>query len=180
LSLFGIQMEIDLTQLDADGVRVAEAFGPDDLADDAGAGRYEPVRADLAVWLRPEGASVRATGEVTAVIRAECDRCLKPFEVDVAGRFDQRYVWGAPPAGADGESEVEVTELDLERLAGPEFDTRALAREQIDLAAPIRFVCSEGCLGLCPTCRADRNETACDCDVPADPRWDALRDLKKH
>jgi uncharacterized protein len=180
LSLFGILMEIDLTQLEAEGVRVREAIGPRELGSGDQSGRVEPLRAELSVWLRRERGSVRATGELAAAVRAECDRCLKPLEVEVAGRFDQRYVWGdAGEAGAE-ETEVELAELDVDRLAGPVLDTRDLAREQLELAVPIRIVCSEGCKGLCPVCGADRNATDCGCEASAtDPRWAALEDFKK-
>ena len=67
-----------------------------------------------------------------------------------------------------------------ERLATPVIDTRALAREQLELAAPIRVVCSENCLGLCPSCGKDLNAGPCGCDAePVDPRWEALKDFKK-
>jgi DUF177 domain-containing protein len=173
-------MEIDLTQLDTEGVRVREAYGPDELAGGGLADRYEPVGANLSVWLRSDGGCVRATGDLDAVIRAECDRCLKPVEVAVDARFDQRYVWGAQPEPVDDEAEVDASELDVDRLEGPTFDMRALAREQLELAAPIRVVCSDACKGLCPTCGADLNATDCGCDAtPTDPRWDALKSLRK-
>ena len=34
------------------------------------------------------------------------------------------------------------------------------------------------CLGLCPTCGADRNESECDCVAPVDPRWANLDVLR--
>lgn len=172
-----MQMEIDLTQLESDGVRVREAFGPDELGG-PDASRLEPLRAELAAWVRPERGAVRATGDLAASIRAECDRCLGPVDLDVAGRFDQRYVWGAVDAGAE-EHEIGAADLDVERLSGTTLDTRDLALEQIELAAPIRIVCSDACLGLCPECRANRNTTDCGCETaPVDPRWDALKNLK--
>jgi uncharacterized protein len=172
-------MEIDLTQLETDGVRIAESFGPRELAGGDGSARYEPLRADLSAWLRPEGGSVRATGELRASVRAECDRCLKRLEVDVDGSFDQRYVWGGGDETVLEEREVELSELDVERLAAPTLDTRALALEQLLLAAPIRVVCSDACRGLCARCGADLNATTCDCDrAVTDPRWDALKSLK--
>jgi uncharacterized protein len=47
------------------------------------------------------------------------------------------------------------------------------------LDAPIAPVCRQDCAGLCPTCGIDRNVATCDCLVAvADPRWDALSQLK--
>ena len=171
-------MEIDLTELTTEGVRVDEALGGDDLAGDAASERAVPLDARLAAWVRPETGGARVTGEIEATVRAECDRCLKPVEVAVSGGFDQRYIWSGGLETAPSLL-VEADALDVERLAAPVLDTRALAREQIELNVPIRVVCAEDCAGLCPICRADRNVAACDCEqAPGDPRWDALRKLK--
>jgi uncharacterized protein len=172
-------MEIDLTHLDTDGVRVSEAFGGEELVAESPDERYRPLRAELAAWVRRERALARATGDLAATIRTECDRCLKPLDLEVANAFDQRYVWGGEAAAGE-EAEVDLGELDVERLATPVIDTRALAREQLELAAPIRVVCSENCLGLCPSCGTDLNAGPCGCDAePVDPRWEALKDFKK-
>lgn len=173
-------MEIDLTQLEPEGVRVGESFGPEELRGGDGADRFEPLGAELTAWVRPEGGRVRASGSIRARVRAECDRCLKPVEAEVAGEFDQRYLWGAR-GEATPETEVDPAELDLERLPEPLLSTRDMAREQVELLAPIRFLCSEECAGLCPVCRADLNLGSCGCETePADPRWDALKELKKN
>jgi len=43
---------------------------------------------------------------------------------------------------------------------------------------PLVPLCAPSCQGLCPRCGVNRNETECGCaEAPADPRWDALRDL---
>jgi uncharacterized protein len=53
-------------------------------------------------------------------------------------------------------------------------------REQVLLAAPVKVVCRENCKGICAQCGKNLNEGACDCaPAVADPRWHALRDLKK-
>ena len=39
-------------------------------------------------------------------------------------------------------------------------------------------LCRPDCLGLCPTCGADRNEEPCTCAEPGDPRWAALDVLR--
>jgi uncharacterized protein len=49
-------------------------------------------------------------------------------------------------------------------------------REAWLLAVPGFVTCRDGCRGLCPTCGADRNETACGCaERVVDERWAALR-----
>ena len=172
-----MQMEIDLTELDPDGVRVAETFMGEQLATGNG-DRVEPLRADIEAWVRPEKGLARATGRISARVRGECDRCLKATEVEIVGEFDQRYVWGAA-AAEESEAEVDPSELDIELLETPRLDVQELAREQFELNAPMHLLCTETCLGLCPVCHANRNEVACGCEADEiDPRWDALKSLK--
>src|SRR5437868_6134084 len=125
-------MRIDLSQLGPEGRTVEETYGPGDLE---GGGRsrdgglWEPLRIDLRAQIRPEGRFVRATGGITAEVRAECDRCLKSMTVEVSERFDQRYgVSGADPVrGRDGEAELSEGELDVVALGSGILDTRDLA-----------------------------------------------------
>jgi uncharacterized protein len=84
---------------------------------------------------------------------------------------------GAEPAG-----EAEVTDDDAALFACPEgkADLTALATEQIYLALPLKPLCSEACLGLCPQCGQNRNRAACDCQREAiDPRLAPLLQFKK-
>lgn len=162
-------------------MRVEEVFDAEALDGAEALERVVPLRTEIRAWVRPERGVVRVSGDLTARVRAECDRCLKPMEIDVDGRFDQRYEVAGAARGAGGpETEIPVGELDLELLDAPVLDTKALALEQIELHAPIRTVCSETCAGLCPTCGADLNTTACGCETqPTDPRWDALKKFEK-
>jgi uncharacterized protein len=172
-----MQMEIDLTELEPDGVRVAETFATGQLVT-GGDDRVEPLRAEIEAWVRPEKGLARASGRIRARVRGECDRCLKPTEVDLVADFDQRYTWDAS-AVESGEAEVDPSQLDIELLESPRLDVLALAREQFELAAPMHIVCAESCRGLCPVCHADRNEVSCACEADEiDPRWDALKNLK--
>ena len=71
----------------------------------------------------------------------------------------------------------DVYELDPRAL---ELDLRPAIREEWLLAAPSFALCREDCKGLCPRCGADLNDGSHDCSQQeADPRWDALRKLKK-
>ena len=62
-----------------------------------------------------------------------------------------------------------------------------VCREDILLAMPSRFKCSETCKGICPGCGANLNREKCRCsakkkknkkDNPADNVWGALDQLK--
>ncbi|MDP9463474.1 MAG: DUF177 domain-containing protein, partial [Actinomycetota bacterium] len=72
-----------------------------------------------------------------------------------------------------------ITDPDAFAIVGDQIDLVAMVRENILLDAPVAPLCRPDCAGLCPTCGIDRNTATCDCvSVVADPRWDALSQLK--
>ena len=69
--------------------------------------------------------------------------------------------------------------VDLFPLDGPVVDLAEVAREQVDLALPLRVLCRDDCRGLCPGCGADLNREACRCtSVGGDERFAGLARLK--
>lgn len=62
-------------------------------------------------------------------------------------------------------------------LDGMRLNLDELVSEDIYLALPPRFLCNDDCKGLCPVCGVDLNVEKCLCTEPADPRWDALKEL---
>ena len=123
----------------------------------------DPLTIDLR--LESLSAGIVASGRVRGRWRAVCSRCLTALEdgFDLALR--------------------EVFEDDP-----IEEETDPLRHDEIDLEQPIRDLvvpelpavplCDEACLGLCPSCGANRNDSPCDCgNESRDPRWDALRAL---
>lgn len=114
---------------------------------------------------------VRVVGTLGVTLRVACRRCLDeipwPLKIDFDLRFDPSV----------DESEEEGAVFALERDAASLDLVRPL-REELALAVPDYPVCEDGCLGLCPVCGIDRNETVCECGrSEADPRWDVLRQL---
>lgn len=114
---------------------------------------------------------VRVVGRLSTTLRVPCRRCLEdtgwPVEVDFDLRFD--------PAVREWEEQEGVYGLDPDAAT---LDLVRPLREELLLALPEYPVCRDGCLGLCPICGSDLNESACDCRrEEADPRWDALREL---
>lgn len=108
-----------------------------------------------------------------------CVRCLTPIVERVTSEL-RLLVLNRPPEPLEGE--VELSSDDLEVLYWPEevLDTTRILHEQLQLNVPMRTLCKEDCLGLCPTCGRNRNESTCDCEAsPADPRWEVLRGLKE-
>jgi uncharacterized protein len=115
---------------------------------------------------------VRVKGRLMLTLGVECGRCLKevdwPLEIEFDFRFD--------PSVRESDEEEGVFALDAE---APDLDLIRPLREELALASPEYPVCQDGCLGLCPICGADLNESvSCGCSrAEPDPRWDVLRTL---
>lgn len=112
------------------------------------------------------------TGHLAGSTVGSCRRCLVDVTASVSDELSALF---AEP-GLD-----EADEDDVYPLAGNArtIDLRAAVREAWLLAVPAFVTCREECLGLCPTCGADRNEVACACGAGhSDARWDALRALR--
>jgi uncharacterized protein len=110
-----------------------------------------------------------------------CSRCVEPYPFANSSPFHVRF---RPRPQASGESEeVEITdeeELDVEYYSERAVPLKDLALEQVQLSIPMKPLCDEKCLGLCPACGANRNRESCKCEAPvADARWGALQGIRE-
>lgn len=142
----------------------------------------EPVRlggASFQVSL-PEGVSLsvdRVAGgylvkvALEASVYGPCLRCLKETRFDIHAE-QQEFA----PTTQDAWDESELSQF----ITNLVVDVDALAREALVLALPFQPLCDEECKGLCPQCGADLNREVCRCqEDDLDPRWEALRGLKR-
>ncbi len=124
--------------------------------------------------------NIRLIGEFAGDFESNCARCLEPVPAHVERQFDLIY----RPLGSDRRAdEVSITEAETEigYYQGEGMELADSLREQVLLALPIRFVCREDCKGICPGCGKNLNEGSCGCvQKMTDPRWDALKELKKN
>ncbi|MDT7897951.1 MAG: hypothetical protein OXFUSZZB_002530 [Candidatus Fervidibacter sp.] len=146
------------------------------LTDDSD--EWVPVTGE-ATGTNVDGRYVLVTGKVTGIVTLECSRCLThftealeaPFEAQCDIRTFHLLAEGLPVA--EGE---EITAI----FDANSADLWELARQAIVLHLPMRPLCRPDCKGLCPYCGANLNETPCDCQPPADPRWAALETLMRN
>jgi uncharacterized protein len=120
-----------------------------------------------------------ADGTVSFTADLNCSRCAEPYPIANTSTFHVRF---RPRPVASLNEEVEITdeeELDVEFYSEPAIPLRDLALEQIQLSIPMKPLCDENCLGLCPTCGANRTRESCSCETSIiDERWGALKDLR--
>ncbi len=123
------------------------------------------------------------TGKMSFSGLVECARCL----TDVPFTRTADVSWTFAPSHR--QRELEGEELEERELLDGDIDITwyddlqvpfdPLIEEQVQLEIPMKPLCRPDCKGLCPSCGADRNVTACSCVKPSDERWDALKTLTR-
>jgi uncharacterized protein len=117
---------------------------------------------DVHLTFSREGGHHVVEGGLSGRIQVRCDRCLEAYSHGVQSEF--RLLLSSPlPESVGSEIALSEEDMSVEFLADDEVDIDHLVREQIYLTLPIKFLCREGCQGLCPVCGANLNREACRC-----------------
>lgn len=108
-------------------------------------------------------------GKIDGKITLECDRCTKSidykFNIDANEKFSNNYI--------DNEDDLYI-------FRGDTIDLGDVVKNIIVLNLPMKYICSEGCKGLCPNCGTDLNTTQCGCNNEIiDPRLEGLKKFLK-
>jgi len=109
-----------------------------------------------------------------------CSRCVEPYPFASSSSFHLRFRPRPVPQQESNELEIAPEELDVEFYTDRSVSLRDLALEQIQLSIPMKPLCEENCLGLCPQCGANRSRESCNCESSiVDERWGALREMRQ-
>ena len=114
-------------------------------------------------------------GSLETVAQVECARCLGSYDLPIYGSLE--FVVSTPEVREQQAAEaVDSEEYVFMNANNQTVDMDEVVREAMLLELPMKPICSESCLGLCPKCGANRNETACGCVIEEiDPRWEGLK-----
>jgi uncharacterized protein len=121
-------------------------------------------------------------GSATFQDDLRCSRCLEPYPFANTSGFHVRFRPRPEASSAEENEEIEITEdeLDVEFYTERAIPLRDLAVEQVQLSIPMKPLCEENCLGLCPQCGANRNRENCSCETSIrDERWGALHEIRE-
>lgn len=122
------------------------------------------------------GESLTASGSTSFAVRHECVRCLKSFKSSFSVDFGFILQKGEPNSQEEAEAEAIIW---IKEEAGL-LDLSDEIRDHVLLEIPMNPVCSDDCVGLCPSCGKNLNTDTCTCTgAPGDSRWDALRELNQ-
>lgn len=173
---------IDFDDIDENGPRSYQAtfeLSPADLQRDDVTG-VGPVTIDAHVDQGDGAGTYKVDGQVAFTADYECARCLEPYPIANTSAFHLTFAPRPEASEEDEEVEVGPDELDVEFYSERVVPLKQLAAEQIQLSIPMKPLCEESCLGLCPQCGANRNREVCSCQSSAgDERWGALQDIRE-
>ena len=129
---------------------------------------------------RVKGKITDSAGYMRLILKAElayvgeCARCLDK----VTGTFSLDFERTVVPEGTLTEEKLEENVDEYIVLDGGELYPDDAVREELLLNFPKKLLCSEDCLGLCPTCGKPKKEGECGCQTKEiDPRLAVLKKL---
>jgi uncharacterized protein len=122
------------------------------------------IRGSVKLFRTSDGLWVTATLESS--LPCTCSLCLEEYTQPIELVIDEE----TQSAGALKEEEGERLRIDDDIL-----NLTEAVRQYLEIAPPMKPLCSPGCKGICPGCGANLNDGACGCEAgPRDPRWEAL------
>ena len=170
----GSRMELNVSQLLMEPSGASRRYDLDDSIDFVE--NFGSVSIRGSVNLLRTNKSIWVSAALHSTIDSECGRCLAYYPHPVHLEVQEEYVpflipvTGeriVPPEGSD------ICMIDDNHI----LDLTSVVREYATLAAPMKPLCAQECLGLCTHCGSDLNRTDCGCDMPIDPRWSPLLQL---
>lgn len=133
---------------------------------------FSEVHADVALDKTPNQIALHVAVHTAAGFT--CDRCTAPFASPVNASYRMHYIWNDEDA-----SQYDVAEVQIIPQGSKIIDITEDVRQTVLIAVPLKLLCREDCLGLCPQCGTDLNQGPCDCKpVEMDSRWEKLRALQ--
>ena len=128
--------------------------------DDPVLGLDKPLKVDAELYRA--GKRFILKGKLSGGVLITCDRCLEAYNRDIVYGFNVSLV---RPTSDPENMEVELIEEDMSVafVNEEEIDLDDIIREQVYLALPIKYLCNDNCMGLCPECGMNLNMNKCQC-----------------
>lgn len=131
----------------------------------------QPFREPVAVRgeVRNRAGLVTIQAEASFRYHTLCDRCLKEISEPMTAAIENTLA--REVAGDEPDEHIIVCRDET-------LDMDELVRTNVTLSLPMKHLCSEDCLGLCPVCGKDLNEGSCGCKIDnVDPGLTKLKDF---
>ncbi len=175
-------MLLSIQELEVRKISFDSAYPPGKLDfSSTGLRQLTPLHAiGEAEILENSGGQIRVRGRLAVSVEADCDRCLgtAPYQLDAP--FDLFYQPSSIIDEDEDEIEIDENTAEIGFYEGAGIQLEDVLQEQVVLLLPVQRLCSEDCLGICPVCGKNRNESGCHCTAAlADDRWSGLKQFKK-
>ncbi len=136
-------MKIDIRQITSEELTLSEQFTPGVLDLETDIIKFRsPIKAKAQVTKISNAVTIFLNLE--ALMLSNCSRCLNEIEIG----FKKSATLNYPANNSE-----------------PIIDLDPDIREEIILDYPIKPLCSQDCLGLCPKCGKNLNEGGCTCGI---------------
>ncbi|OGS27615.1 MAG: hypothetical protein A2297_04260 [Elusimicrobia bacterium RIFOXYB2_FULL_48_7] len=119
---------------------IESSYEDSSLAENLNFKLKKPINIRFSLALSSDLISFNLAAEGTAVF--ECDRCLEDFDYKL---------------GIDESSTIPLSDF------GESIDITEELRQNVSLDLPVKKICRENCLGLCPVCGKNKNSENCGC-----------------
>ncbi len=131
-----------------------------------------PENAKVEGFITDDAGYMRLHLTATLPYRGECARCLDPVE----GVFTLDFERTVAAEGTISEEQLEENEDSYVMIRDGKLDVDEPLREELLVSFPMRLLCDEDCLGLCPKCGRPKREGDCGCpEKEIDPRLAILK-----
>lgn len=148
---------------------VDERFSIDDKVGEGIRGAVRLMCTDKGIWV---------SAELELQLSMTCSRCLTNYRQPVSFAIDEEFLPVVDIISGEPLPRAERTGETFTIDQRHDLDLGEAARQCIIMNRPMKPLCNEECLGICPTCGKDRNRSLCQCAVgPADERWSHLAEL---
>jgi len=118
------------------------------------------LRGAARIW--KVGRSIMIKGTIQTTLGLECVRCLEAFTHPLVSSFELT-LFPSQEAPTEEEKELEQDDMELGFYEGGEIHLSEIACEQVFLEIPYQPLCRENCIGLCPVCGKNLNQSSCEC-----------------
>jgi uncharacterized protein len=169
-------MDMNVSQLLRDPIGATRDFHIDEEVNITGDGKNHKIQGDCHMLRTQRSILVKCA--LNTEVELMCSRCLGKFRHPLKIKFEEEFLptldvtSGTPLPQPEESGAFTIDEQHT-------LDLTEAIRQYSLLAIPMKSLCKEDCVGLCPTCGKNLNQGKCDCPAPdTDPRWSRLAELK--
>jgi len=113
------------------------------------------------------GDDVFVQSRIETSLSHSCCRCLESYDLPINTELQVLFVPEKPPQNLRRDVRrpmVDDEDGKVTRYRGKVIDLSGEIMNAIRLCLPMKPLCDQYCLGLCPHCGANRNQESCECE----------------